>query len=101
MPVPFYLRHLVQLYDGTVEICLISLRPHFGNPLRCQSGKQHDVTIYNDVCDHSDRCGHTACEYFDNSSEATRRFLKGLYHSHTLDGLFADKDYLLIPTLWS
>jgi hypothetical protein len=53
----------------------------------------HDVTIYNDVCDHSDRCGHTACEYFDNSSEATRRFLKGLYHSHTLDGLFADKDY--------
>ena len=53
----------------------------------------HDVLIYNDVCDHSDRCGHTACEYFDNSREATRRFLKGLYQSHTLEGMIEDKRY--------
>ncbi len=52
-----------------------------------------DVQIFNDVCDHSDCCGIERCQYFDNTQEGTQNFIKGLYHSHTLEGIFADKQY--------
>jgi hypothetical protein len=50
-----------------------------------------DVEIFNGVCDHSDRCDIRDCEYFDDTKQGTRKFLQGLYHSHTLEGMKEDQ----------
>jgi len=44
--------------------------------------ERRDVSIFADVCDHSDRCDIENCEYFDNSKQATKRFIKALTLSH-------------------
>lgn len=52
-----------------------------------------NVQIFNGVCDHSDRCEITDCEFFDNTEEGERQYIKGLYYSHTLQGMIADKQF--------
>ena len=44
--------------------------------------ENQDVVVFAEVCDHSDRCGMEDCEYFDNSREATRRFLRAQALGH-------------------
>ena len=44
--------------------------------------ENRDVTIFSDICSHSDRCGMEDCQYFDNSEEATRKFIQAQALSH-------------------
>ena len=43
-----------------------------------------DVSIFNDVCESSNRCGISDCEFYDNSKEAAKLYWKGLCRSHGL-----------------
>ena len=47
------------------------------------------VNICDGVCDSCDLCGIESCEFYDTSPEATRRFLKALYHEQTAEFQFA------------
>jgi hypothetical protein len=47
------------------------------------------VNICAGVCDSCDLCGIESCEFYDTSHEATRRFLKALYHEQTSEFQFA------------
>ena len=49
------------------------------------------VEIFNDVCNYADKCGITHCRFYDVSREGTRRYLEGLAHSRTLEGLFEEE----------
>jgi len=44
--------------------------------------ERRDVTIFSDTCSHCDLCGLKNCEYFDNSPDATKSFLKEQALSH-------------------
>ena len=54
---------------------------------------RRDVQIFNDLCDHSDSCGIEHCEYYDNSPQANKRYLQGLYRSYSMEGMIEDKAY--------
>lgn len=45
------------------------------------------VQIHDNICDSADLCGLSHCEYYDITREGTRRYMKALAHSHTLEGL--------------
>lgn len=44
--------------------------------------ERRDVVIFDEVCDHSDKCGVESCRYFDLSEQATIRFCKALALTH-------------------
>lgn len=37
-----------------------------------------DVSIFADICDHADCCGVTHCEFYDVTSEGTRRYMQAM-----------------------
>lgn len=45
------------------------------------------VIILDGICNSCDLCGITACRFYDDSPEATRRFLHAQARQHTLEGL--------------
>jgi hypothetical protein len=45
------------------------------------------VNILDSVCDSCDLCEIEGCEFYDQSEEATRRFIKELRREHTLEHL--------------
>jgi hypothetical protein len=55
--------------------------------------ERRDVEIWGDICDHSESCDFTGCEYHNASAEGTRKYVAALNHSRTADGIFAAKAY--------
>jgi hypothetical protein len=47
------------------------------------------VNICDGVCDSADLCGIGFCEFYDNSPEATRRFISALNYEQTAEFQFA------------
>ena len=47
------------------------------------------VNICDGICDSCDLCGIEACEFYDISPEATRRFLRANAQEHTREHLLA------------
>lgn len=47
------------------------------------------VNICAGICDSCDLCRIDSCEFYDTSPEATRGFLKALYHEQTAEFQFA------------
>ena len=37
-----------------------------------------DVTVFNGICDHCDLCKIKECEFYDDTREGTRRFMKAV-----------------------
>lgn len=46
------------------------------------------VNICDGICDSCDLCGNKACEFYDRSPEADRRFARALAHEQTLEYKF-------------
>lgn len=55
--------------------------------------ERRDVEIWADVCDRSERCDLTSCEYHDPSEEGTRKFVAALNLSRTSYGFAEAKAY--------
>lgn len=53
--------------------------------------ERRQVEIIDGVCDSCDRCGFSACEYFDDSPDATRRYCEALGRLHA-DPLGNERD---------
>lgn len=49
------------------------------------------VEIHDGICDSADLCGITRCDYYDVTREGTRRYMKALAHSQTLEGLLEEQ----------
>jgi hypothetical protein len=49
------------------------------------------VEIHDGVCNSADLCGITHCDYYDLTQEGTRRYLKALGRSHTLEGILEER----------
>jgi hypothetical protein len=47
------------------------------------------VNVCDGVCDSADRCGIESCEFYDTSTEATKRFLRANAREDTLEHLLA------------
>jgi hypothetical protein len=55
-----------------------------------------EVEIFNDICSHADKCGFTACEYFDRSKKADEKFYRGVARSHgNIEDQILEKEYEL------
>ena len=52
-----------------------------------------EVSIFDGICDRPDRCGREDCEYFDDSGEATRRYMRASGRSRTMEGMREDRLY--------
>jgi hypothetical protein len=56
--------------------------------------ENRQVNILAGVCDSCDRCGFRECEYFDDTSEGTRRYQQAVAELHgTLEGCSNDQRY--------
>jgi hypothetical protein len=52
------------------------------------------IQIFDGICDSCDRCGFSACEYFDDSKDATRRFCQALGRVHaSIEAKIQDDTY--------
>jgi len=50
------------------------------------------VEVYENICDAPDLCHYEACEYYDTSKEANRRFLKALAYEQTIEGQWKNSE---------
>lgn len=50
------------------------------------------VCIHNGVCNSYDLCGDTLCQYYDDTEEGDKLYVKGLWHSRTLNGRKEEKE---------
>ena len=49
------------------------------------------VEIHDNICNSADLCGIKRCEYYNTTREGTRRFMKAVAHSHTLEGVLEER----------
>ncbi|MCK4626482.1 MAG: hypothetical protein KAV00_14280 [Phycisphaerae bacterium] len=51
------------------------------------------VEIFNGICNCSDLCGITTCEFYDVTEEGTRLFVNAMAYGHTIEGIL-DKRHI-------
>ena len=55
--------------------------------------ENRDVVIFGDICDRPEKCGRKDCRYWDDSPEATRRFIREQCWSRTPGGIVWAAEY--------